>query len=84
MGNNNMSKKKQGGPFITQMNDGLICTLQHWTDGTSSLEITTLIKKDGKVVPTTEIHEWDTPKQKENIEDYKLSMESGKIEAVIK
>ena len=77
-------KEKQGGPFITQMNDGLICTLQHWTDGTSSLEITTLIKKDGKVVPTTEIHEWDTPKQKENIEDYKLSMDSGKIEAVIK
>ena len=77
-----MSKKqKQGGPFITQMNDGLICTLQHWTDGTSSLELTTLIKKDGKVVPTTEIHEWDTPQR---IEDYKLSVESGKIEAVKK
>ena len=80
-----MSKKqKQGGAFITQMNDELICTLQHWTDGTSSLEITTLIKKDGKVFPTTEIHEWDIPQQKEKIEDYKLSMESGKIKAVRK
>ena len=77
-----MSKKqKQGGPWIAKMNDGLICTLQHWTDGTSSLEITTLVKKNGKVVPTTEIHEWDTP---QIIEDYKLSMESGKIEAVKK
>ena len=75
-------KQKQGGPFIRQMNDRLICVLQHWTDGTSSLEITTLVKKNGKVVPTTEIHEWDTPQQ--NIEDYKLSMESGKIKAVKK
>ena len=85
MGNNKLSEKqKQGGPFIRQMNDRLICVLQHWTDGTSSLELTTLTKKDGKVVPTTEIHEWDTPQREERIEDYKLSIESGKIKAVRK
>ena len=79
-----MSKKKQGGPFITQMNDGLICTLQHWTDGTSTLDVTKLSKIGKKVVPLTETHKWTTPQREEKIEDFQLSMKSGKIEAVRK
>ena len=77
-------KEKQGGPFITQMNDGLICTLQHWTDGTSTLDVTKLSKIGKKVVPLTETHKWTTPQREEKIEDFQLSMKSGKIEAVRK
>ena len=74
-------KERKGGHWITKLDDGSYVTLQHWTNGTSSLEVTTLGRKNGKVVPTTEIHEWDTPQR---LEDYKLSIESGKIEAVRK
>ena len=80
-----MSKKlKKGGPWITKLDDGSYITLQHWTDGTSSLEVTTLGRKDGKVVPVTEVHEWTTPQREERIEDYKLVFQSGKLRAVEK
>ena len=74
-------KEKKGGHYTVQMEDGSICTLQHWMDGTSTLEVTKLGKEGKKVVPVTEVHEWDTPQR---LEDYKLSIESGKIEAVRK
>ena len=77
-------KERKGGPWIRKSDDGSVVTLQHWTNGTSSLEVTTLGKKDGIVVPVMEIHEWDTPQREEKIEDYKLSIQSGKIMAVRK
>ena len=77
-------KLKKGGPWIKKLDDGSYVTLQHWTDGTSSLEVTTLGRKDGEIIPVTEVHEWDTPQREERIEDYKLKMQSGKIMAVRK
>jgi len=77
-------KEKQGGHYTMQMEDGSICTLQYWTDRTATLDVTKLGKVGKKVFPITETHEWYVPQIDENIEDYKLSMESGKIEAVRK
>ncbi len=75
-------KERKGGPWITKLDDGSYVTLQHWTNDTSSLEVTTLGRKDGKIVPVTEVHEWDTPQRE--IKEYKLSNKSGKIMAVRK
>jgi hypothetical protein len=49
-----------------------------------NIETTKLGKKGKKVVPITEIQEFPIPEIDQNIEDYELSMESGKIEAVKK
>jgi len=77
-------KQKQGGHYTMQMEDGSICTLQYWTDRTLTIETTKLGKKGKKVVPITETQEFPIPEIDQNIEDYELSMESGKIEAVKK
>jgi hypothetical protein len=77
-------KEKKGGPWTTKMKDGSFCTLQHWTDGTSTLDVTKLNQIGKKVVPLTETHEWTTPQREEKIEDYQLSIQSGKIMAVRK
>jgi len=77
-------KEKKGGHYTVQMEDGSVCTLQHWMDGTSTLEVTKLGKEGKKVVPVTEVHEWTTPQREERIEDYELSIQSGKIMVVEK
>jgi len=77
-------KERKGGHWTTKLEDGSIFTLQHWTDGTSTLDVTKLSKIGKKVVPLTETHKWTTPQREERIEDFQLSMKSGKIEAVRK
>ena len=77
-------KQKQGGHYTMQMEDGSICTLQYWTDGTATLDVTELSKIGKKVVPLTKTHKWTTSQREERIEDYKLCMQSGEIRAVRK
>ena len=69
---------------MTYEKNGSICTLQHWTDGTSTLDVTKLSKIGKKVFPLTETNKWTTPQREEKIEDFQLSIQSGKIMAVRK
>lgn len=64
----NKKKKRQGYGITKKMEDGSICTLQHYTDGTSSFNIATLGMKDGEVSVINDYLEFRLPKREPSYE----------------
>lgn len=61
-------KQRRGYGITKKMEDGSICTLQHYTDGTSSFNIATLGIKDGAVSVINDYLEFKLPKRESSYE----------------